>query len=30
MNVQSGQVQKVITTGDAYPDAVSERLSWMP
>lgn len=30
INVQSGQVQKVITTGDAYPDAVNERLSWVP
>jgi len=30
VNVQSGQVRKVITTGDAYPDAVSERLSWVP
>jgi len=30
ITVQSGQVQKVITTGDAYPDAVSERLSWIP
>ncbi len=30
INVQSGQVQKVITTGDAYPDAINERLSWVP
>jgi len=30
MNIQSGRVQKVITTGDAYPDAANERLSWTP
>ena len=30
LTVQSGKVQKVIATGDAYPDAVSERLSWAP
>jgi TolB protein len=27
---KSGQVQKVIATGAAYPDPVSERLSWAP
>jgi len=30
IDVQSGRVQKVLTTGDAYPDAVNERLSWVP
>jgi tetratricopeptide (TPR) repeat protein len=30
LDVKSGQVQKCIATGDAYPDAVSERLSWVP
>ena len=28
MEVKSRQVRKVMTTGDAYPDPVSERLSW--
>jgi TolB protein len=28
MEVRSGRVRKVMTTGDAYPDPVSERLSW--
>lgn len=30
LEVESGAVQKVIATGDAYPDPVSERLSWVP
>ena len=30
LEIQSGRVQKVIATGDAYPDPVAERLSWMP
>jgi len=30
MEVKSGRVQKVIATGDAYPDAASEHLSWTP
>jgi outer membrane protein assembly factor BamD (BamD/ComL family) len=30
LNIKSGQVQKVIATGAAYPDPVSERLSWVP
>lgn len=28
MEVKAGRVRKVMTTGDAYPDPVSERLSW--
>jgi TolB protein len=28
MEVRSGRVRKVMTTGDTYPDPVSERLSW--
>jgi tetratricopeptide (TPR) repeat protein len=30
LDIKSGQVQEVIATGDAYPDPVSERLSWGP
>ncbi|MGD2205315.1 MAG: DPP IV N-terminal domain-containing protein [Anaerolineae bacterium] len=30
LDVQSVQVQEIIATGDAYPDPVSEKLSWMP
>jgi len=30
LDVKSGQVREVIATGDAYPDPVSERLSWGP
>jgi TolB protein len=30
LDLKSGQVQKVIATGDAYPDPVSERISWAP
>ncbi len=30
LEVRSGRVQKVLATGDAYPDPVSERLSWVP
>ena len=30
LRVASGDVQKVIATGDNYPDPVSERLSWIP
>jgi hypothetical protein len=30
LTLNSGQVQKVIATGDAYPDSVSEHLSWIP
>jgi TolB protein len=30
LEIGSGQVQKVIATGDAYPDPVIERLSWVP
>jgi TolB protein len=30
LEVRSGMVQKVIATGDAYPDPFSEQLSWIP
>ena len=30
LNLASGEVLKVIASGDAYPDPVSERLSWVP
>ena len=30
LEVNSGKIQKIIATGDAYPDPVSERLSWVP
>ncbi len=30
LEVQSGAVRKIIATGDAYPDPVHERLSWVP
>jgi tetratricopeptide (TPR) repeat protein len=30
LEIKSGKMQKVIATGDAYPDPVSERLSWAP
>lgn len=30
LDIESGQVQKVSTTGDAYPDPVGTRLSWVP
>ena len=29
-DLASGEVFKVIASGDAYPDPVSERLSWVP
>jgi Tol biopolymer transport system component len=30
LEIESGEMYKVIATGDAYPDPVSERLSWLP
>ena len=30
LTIKYGQVRKVISTGGAYADAVSERLSWIP
>lgn len=30
LELQSGQAQKVIATGDAYPDPVGEQISWLP
>ena len=30
LEVKTGQALKLIASGDAYPDAVSERLSWAP
>jgi TolB protein len=30
LDVRSDRVQKVIATGDGYPDPVSEQLSWIP
>lgn len=30
MDTRSAEVQKIIATGDAYPDPISERLSWVP
>ena len=30
LEVKSGQIQRVIATGDAYPDPLSEHLSWVP
>ena len=30
LEVGSGRVQKIIDTGDPFPDPVSERLSWVP
>jgi len=30
LTLKSAQAQKIIATGDAYPDPVSERLSWTP
>jgi TolB protein len=30
LDIASDQVRKVIATGDAYPDPISERLSWVP
>jgi TolB protein len=30
MAVESGQAEKVIATGDPYPDPIGERLSWVP
>lgn len=30
LSIETGQVQQVIATGDAYPEPVSERLSWAP
>ncbi len=30
LNVKTGEVYKVIAAGDAYPDPVHERLSWVP
>jgi TolB protein len=30
LEIASGNVQKVIATGDNYPDPVNERLSWIP
>jgi tetratricopeptide (TPR) repeat protein len=30
LELKSGWVQKVIATGDAYPDPLSESLSWIP
>jgi tetratricopeptide (TPR) repeat protein len=30
LDIRSGSVQKAINTGDAYPEPVSERLSWVP
>jgi len=30
LDLKSTKVQKIIATGDAYPDPVSERLSWAP
>ncbi len=30
LEIQSGRVQKIIATGDAYPNPVAERLSWVP
>ena len=29
LDVKSGKVTKVIATGDAYPDPIAERLSWI-
>jgi TolB protein len=30
LEIRSGSVQKLITTGDPYPDSLSEHLSWRP
>lgn len=30
MDVRSGATQKLIATGDAYPNPLSERMSWIP
>ena len=30
LEVRSGKVNKIITTGDAYPDPFAEQLSWIP
>ena len=30
LELRSGRAQKVIATGDAYPDPLSESLSWIP
>jgi TolB protein len=30
LDVKSGRVEKLITTGDAYPDPFAETLSWIP
>jgi TolB protein len=30
LEIRSGRIQKIIATGDAYPDPLSERLSWVP
>ena len=30
LEVKSAQLQKVIATGDPYPDSVSQRLAWLP
>ncbi len=30
LDVKSSQVQKLIATGDAYPDPFAETLSWIP
>jgi Tol biopolymer transport system component len=29
LEIRTGQVQKLIATGDPYPDPLSERLSWV-
>jgi TolB protein len=30
LEIDSGHIQRIIATGDAYPDPLSERLSWVP
>jgi Tol biopolymer transport system component len=30
MDVRSGATQKLIATGDAYPNPLDERMSWIP